>query len=457
MAEPAVSHLGWSGLAGIREVDITPPVGIYARCWGAAVHEVAEGIHRPLTATALVLRDADDGTPPFVLVGMDLPWWKDADDEWFVRGGLIDHLSLDPDRVMINLAHTHAAGSVARMDADLPGGEHIVPYLERIQERVTGAVRGALEGLQPATLEWATGHCSLASNRDLPDPDGHRYLCGYHPGAEADGTLLVGRLSGADALLGTVVNYACHPTTFAWENRLISPDFVGPMRESVATASGAPCLFLQGASGELAPRRQYTADPAIVEANGRELGYAVLATLEGMLPPGTGLEMVGVVESGASLAVWDSVPSQQPRDSAARRTSVDLPLRADTPEEDGTVADADRVMAERLRRRRVARSILGEESPARMQVWVWRLGAVLIVGQPAEAYSLLQIELRRRFPDHAVIVTNLSNGPHFSYLPPRDLYGRDLYQVWQTPIEAGGLERTIEAITASIERLLPAG
>ena len=31
---------------GIAVGDITPPVGIYHRMWGAATHERAEGIHR---------------------------------------------------------------------------------------------------------------------------------------------------------------------------------------------------------------------------------------------------------------------------------------------------------------------------------------------------------------------------------------------------------------------------
>ena len=32
--------------------DITPPLGIYWRMWGAATHDHATGVHRPLTATA---------------------------------------------------------------------------------------------------------------------------------------------------------------------------------------------------------------------------------------------------------------------------------------------------------------------------------------------------------------------------------------------------------------------
>src|SRR5206468_3033260 len=106
------------------------------------------------------------------------------------------------------------------------------------------------------------------------DPTRERVICGFNPARTADDTLLVGRASDvAGRPIATVVNYACHPTSLAWENRLISPDWVGAMRETVESATGgAPCLFLQGASGELAPRDQYAGDAAIADANGRQVG-----------------------------------------------------------------------------------------------------------------------------------------------------------------------------------------
>src|SRR5260370_23209707 len=48
--------------AGVARGDITPPVGIYHRLWGAAVHDRATGAHRPLLATLLWL-EAPDGLP----------------------------------------------------------------------------------------------------------------------------------------------------------------------------------------------------------------------------------------------------------------------------------------------------------------------------------------------------------------------------------------------------------
>src|SRR5205809_7772519 len=42
--------------AGVARGDITPPVGIYHRMWGAATHDRATAVHRPLLATLLWLQ-----------------------------------------------------------------------------------------------------------------------------------------------------------------------------------------------------------------------------------------------------------------------------------------------------------------------------------------------------------------------------------------------------------------
>ena len=66
---------------GVARRDVTPPVGIYARSWGAATHEVAEGVHRPLTATAAVFAPHDGDGPELALVALDIGWLQYAPDE----------------------------------------------------------------------------------------------------------------------------------------------------------------------------------------------------------------------------------------------------------------------------------------------------------------------------------------------------------------------------------------
>ena len=449
--------MDFTGWIGVGREDITPPVGIYARNWGAATHDVAEGIHRPLNVTAVSLQSRP-GDTSYLLVAADAGWWRTAEDEQFVRNGVLSALQVAPHQMMICLSHTHAGPSLCREDVDKPGGHLIPAYLEKFREAITTASRQALASAQQATLSWGKGTCHLATNRDLADPGGTRYLCGYNAALPAESQVSVGRItSQAGRPLATLVHYACHPTTLAWQNRLISPDYIGALREVVeAHTQNAPCLYLHGASGELAPRYQYTPDTSVPDSHGRQLGYTVLATLEGMLPPNSRLLYSGFVESGAPLAIWNHIPQAASSHLSGIVQEVELPLQPlpSLSELEAQIARCpDRALQERLVRKRRIRKSIGDGDTANIPLWVWRIGDSFLVGQPNEAYSWLQTELRQRFPDNPVLVMNVVNG-HFGYLPPESFYNRDIYPVWQTPFGPGSLERTLGASILAIEQLL---
>lgn len=295
---------GFSGVAGVARRDITPPVGIRARNWGPAETDVADGVHRSLTLTALAVGSgAAGGVDPVLIFAVDGTWWRRVDDERRVRGAILAALDLDEARVLFALSHTHAGPVLSAAVSDLDGGDRVPAYLDQLAAAAVSAGREALDALVPVGLTWTTGRCSLARDRELVLEG--RAVVGMNPLVAADDTVVVGRVATLDGRpLASVVNYACHPTTLAWQNRLISPDYVGSMRETVETATGAPSLFLQGASGELAPGEQYTGDTGVADRHGRALGHAVLSALDGLPPAGSELGLTGVVESGASLAMW---------------------------------------------------------------------------------------------------------------------------------------------------------
>ncbi len=443
----------FQGLIGVWREDITPPAGIYARSWGAAKHDVAEGVHRPLTLTALTFQSSASA-PPLVLIAADLGWWKTREDEWSVRGPALKELGLDESQLMICLSHTHAGPSLVSEDAGKPGGELIGPYLQRLRDAVINAVRRALESRVPATLTWRYGRCDLATDRDLPDPARNRFIVGYNPAVAADDTLLVARAADEGGrIIASIVNYACHPTTLAWDNKLLSPDYVGAMREVIEAETKAPCAFLQGASGELAPAQQYVGDTRVADKHGRRLGFAALAALEGMLPPRTRLVHSETVESGAPLAVW--LPEQATVSARATShlesvTSALKPMPSLSEIEREWRQCDDRVMKERWWRKLAVRRSVGDGDTTSTPLWVWTLGEAVLIGQPNEPYSLFQRELRRHLAPRPVAVMGVVNG-HSGYFPPRERYGSDVYSVWQTPFAEGSLEGLIDhAIRATI-------
>ncbi|NML38433.1 hypothetical protein HHL17_14590 [Chitinophaga sp. G-6-1-13] len=446
----------YHGIIGIARADITPPVGIFARNWGAATHDVAAGVHMPLTLTCITFQ-TDKNALPLVLFSADLGWWKSAADERNLRHGILKALSLPEERLMFCLTHTHAGPSTFSEDAGKPGGHLIIPFLQQLQETAVHAAREAMATAQPATLTWQYGRCNLAVNRDFPEPGGNRLVVGYNPAAAADDTVLTGRITNADGrIMGTIVNYACHPTTLAWENQLLSPDYIGGMRGVVEPATGAPCLFLQGASGELSPAEQYSGDTSLADGYGRQLGFAVLSTLEGMLPPDTELTFTGVVESGASLAIWKKSPAPADTTLMAEMTTVEMvlkPMPSLSEIEAAWATCEDHVVKERLWRQRGIRKTVGEGTVANMPLWIWRLGNTILAGQPNEAYSGFQLELRRELAPAAVAVMNIVNG-YAGYLPPSASFNHQSYAVWQTPFEKGSLEQLIRSATTISQRMI---
>ncbi|MGX5819769.1 hypothetical protein ACWKWU_16350 [Chitinophaga lutea] len=442
----------FAGLIGVARKDITPPVGIFARNWGAARHETAEGVHKPLTLTCITFRE-NAQAQPLVLFSADLGWWKSAADEKKLREGILQALQLDAARLMFCLTHTHAGPSTFTEDAAKPGGHLIAPYLQSVQDAAIAAAREALDSATDSVLAWRYGSCNLAVNRDLPAGD--RYLVAFNPAAAADDTLLVGRITDASGVKGTIVNYACHPTTLAWDNKLLSPDYIGAMRESVESITAAPCLFLQGASGELSPAEQYSGDTSLADQYGTQLGLSVLSVLESMLPPAQELVFTGAVESGAPLGIWEKAAFTPSRVLLAERLPVELPLK-DLPSlaeiEAAWEACEDHVVKERLWRQRGVRKTVGEGSHSAMPLWAWRLGDSALLGQPNETYSQFQLQLRERFPDQAVAVMNIVNG-YAGYLPPETSYQHNSYAVWQTPFKAGSLELLTAAATDISHRM----
>ena len=454
---PVRRHCSFQGRIGIAREDITPPIGIYSRNWGAAKHDTADSIHRTLSLTALAIASSN-GEMPLVLVDADLGWWRPLDLFSRFQQRLLAELSLDSSRFIFALSHTHAAAPLMEPDPSLAGSELLGPWMEQVYEATVSTIRTAMANTDEATLDWHTGRCGLAAVRDFPDPDpaADRVICGFNPDAIADDTLLVGRVTDCSGKLrATLVNYACHPTTLAWDNTAISPDYIGAMRQTMEETTGGTAFFLQGMSGDVAPRHQYVGDVDVADRHGQQLAYAALATLNDMEPVGHQLYFDGVVESGAPLAAWRHQSAEAPSELEALEVSVDLTLKdwpsADELEQQRLACD-DRALEERLRRKRDIRRSLGDGSTAALSVYAWRIGDAILVGCAGESYSKLQRELRESFPNSTVICMNLINGS-VGYLPPADLYDVDVYPVWQTPFDRGCLEQIGSAMVRTIEQL----
>lgn len=472
--QPLLSRLD----LGHAQTDITPPVGIYHRLWGAARHDRASGVHRPLRGDLLVMAPLGSQAPPIIRVQLDLCGLVQAQHDALATA-IAAAVGVGRNQVMIGYSHTHSSGWFVPDRIPLPGGELIEGYLADLAVRLAAAAQRAAARLTPAIITYTQGHCTMAANRDYWDESRSLYACGFNPAGSADTTVLVGRVddfAGRPRL--SLVHYACHPTTLAWESSLISPDFAGAMRTTVEAATGVPCLYLQGICGDLGPRHGFVGDPAVADRNGRQLAYAALNALETIGPTAEAFCYSGPVLSGATLGRWDYQPPAAEHLAAATQfaahsATVDLPLRSRpdraalvselaTWESQQTAADSrgDEVAArdfgaraERARRWLARLNDLppGDHYPVRYSVL--RLGDAYWVTCGGEPYNLLQTELRRRFPDRAIIPSPLDGDLQIAYLLPRDRYGQGLYQEEPSSLGPGALERLIDTIAEQITAL----
>ena len=461
---------------GFARIDITPPAGIYHRSWGAAKHDASTGVHRELTASALVFVDPGSGAE-HALVSLELGWLQ-AGDLRRLSDTVSSGTGLPAERAVLTFSHTHAAGNYDPDRLEHEGGSLIPGYLADLGKGLVGLVEKARAAVKPVDLAFGYGRCDLARNRDYWDEAHQLYACGTNPERAADDTVVVTRASDREGgIIATLVNYSCHPTTLAWDNTLISPDYPGAMREVVERETGAPCVFLLGASGDLGPRYGFVGETEAADRNGRQLGYAALSAMEALLPDGIEMRYDGPVISGATIGVWRQSPVDAGRgqrlaafDSAVM--TLDLPLM-DLP----TQAELDRQLAEwtsgeeaarregqdheaadcRARIERVRRAMRRIETlppdrkGAPYGVTLWRIGEGVLVLVSGEPYNVLQRELRARFPATAIVVVVLCNRGTGGYLLPRDDYDKGLYQEEAAAIGPGGLEAVAEGITRQLE------
>ena len=479
MDAPCVQALSSRIRWGSARADITPPVGIYHRLWGAANHDRASGIHKPLLGDIVAIGPVGDTAPRLLRAHLDLVYLP-LDQHNLLKSALSQASGVSIEHTMISYSHTHSSGWFGPDRYELPGGELIPAYLAEMRAHLQRAAQEAVANAQETHITYATGRCNMAANRDYRDVENGHHVCGLNPDVPADDTVLVARVTDlSGGLVAVVVNYACHATSLSYENSLISPDFAGAMREEVSRVTKSPCIFALGPCGDLGPRRGFVGGISVADQNGRWLAYAALSALESMGPPATDYQYQGPVVSGATLGIWrDSDFTDKRKEQVSYfeggSHTIELPLKP-KPEPDALRKEMEQwqarqkeaeeagdlmatrdfgARAERARRWLGRLAVLPEGTTYRYGFSVYRLGDAFWVTCGGEPYSLLQTELRGRFPDKAIVVCPVSGNPGVAYLLPRDRYGKGLYQEEPSILAPGCLEKAIDSIAEQITALL---
>ena len=440
-----MSHL----LAGIGRCDITPAPGTPQGGWGAATHQRGIDADMPLYATSLVLKDAGS-TVAIVdidLIGFEADWSKKILDATMSLTGL------PRENIRLSWTHTHSGPNTFRLKTITEGLDMVLSYLESLPLRIASSVWKAQQDLKPVRAGAGAGKCEINVNRRLKMPDGS-IVVGRNWDGPADPTVRVVRFDDLNEKpVATIVHYACHPTTMAWECEYFTPDYPGVVRQTVEREVGGTCLFLQGATGDVTPRRGFTGDLKVYRRLGLMLGLeaAKVATSVETLPREEHLQ--GIMPSGAPIALYEDAPKEPDQQGlkVVWRT-LKLPLKARRPPEElEAEAEAARRELEDRRRHGTEDEIRAATSKATQAGWRaeyarlyfgkshidWpfqgiRIGPVALLAIAGEPFTEINRQIVSKSPFPHTLFSGYSHGG-FGYIPASSAYAEGGYEVEASP------------------------
>ncbi len=240
--------------AGAAKVEITPPTGYAMWGYGSRHDQPSEGVLDALHARALVLAV---GPEKIAIVSLDLGRAPTRQSTAAIRARVKD---AGIEHVFLCGSHTHH-GPVLELD-DWPDAK--TSYVRGLEKKLADLILEANKALKPARLGVASKEVPFNRNRQSKRDD-----------KPVDRELLVLRVEGMDGKpIATAVNFAAHATMTSEKVRKFSADYPGALAALVEKETGAPCLFLQGAAGDLSANPGDNAGP---EKFGQALGREALA------------------------------------------------------------------------------------------------------------------------------------------------------------------------------------
>lgn len=227
-----------AGYGSVRRRLLFPDVlGLYPHAFWFKPHE---GQLDPPAARALVL---DDGRERLVWVAVDLI----AVDRAFVTAARrrLEAAGVQPGTLIVSASHTHS-GPGAFLDSRLMGLMAADRYEEAVRDSLLAAVQQAARQADAAKVPARTGAFSR------PGPP----LTASRLGQPLDPDLVVLKLaSRTGAPIALLWNYAIHGTMLGPRNLKFSGDVMGLASRELERRLGVPALFVNGAVGDVSPRR----------------------------------------------------------------------------------------------------------------------------------------------------------------------------------------------------------
>ncbi len=393
--------------------NISPEIGAYL----AGYNTIDQSVMKldDLYAVGLCI---DDGENRVLLVSFDLLGL----DGWFVRENrkkCADILGIPESAVLFSCTHTHC-GPHTRSLASKP--EMLArDYMKKLSDILCRAVKN-LGNFREVVPYFHSVLCDENQNRRYTSGDNRTSYTPFRREfvpmrtnfADKELGSLMFLEPGSDRPVYVIANYAAHPLAGhvpGLGSLRISADYPGALRDYVTANTGAECMFISGAAGDLVPKEDEFGDEAF-RSLGIRLGKQVIG---------------GIVDASRS-------PHRYGLENAKVASSISTftaPLRKKYRN------DPARLPAE----------YLGSDDVT-LEIQCVAVGDVVFVGVPGEVCCELGQEIKWHSPFRRTFIAYNSTA-YFSYIGPANFLVSGGYEAFSQRISSrGGLKMVNTAVDA---------
>lgn len=431
---------------GLARGEITPNAGVKMAGFGKRI-QPSLGVNDPLFATVLV---ATDGKTTAAVINCDiLGTWGDFPS--LVRERVEALAGIPGPNVMICSTHTHYGPMLSYEKGPTPDPiTYEWVYTQNLAFQLAGLVFEAKANLQPARLSVGLGQCDIGVNRREKTPDG-RIIFGENPSGPVDRAVLVARIeSDQGKPLAALVNFTCHANGLDAQERKISADFVGCMRRVVEQAAGAPCLFLQGAAGNVSIRQAETSY-ANACASGKRLGEEVVRVWQTVKPAKS--DSVGIASRLLDLPAHRGLSKEH-----AQKLIVEIEVEfAAARQATNTTAGLIQWYEDQLKKWGKLRDSWTDSSlvppPVKAEVMACRIGELAWACVPGELFNEIGSQIKQQSPLKHTFLAAYVNG-YIGYLPTLQAYSEGGYEITQAcKVAPEGVAMIVDNLAAMLREI----
>jgi hypothetical protein len=440
---------------GVARRVITPPMGVELAGLGYFLKRAAERVRDDLTATALVI--GDDKDQCVAAVAVDL-MYNAAAFTGNIREQVAAQTNIRSEAICVNCSHSHNAPTAGFIRG---AGEINADYVRFAAKEAVAAVIAAWKARAPAVLRVGHGELvGMTFNRTREN-------------GPVDTRVGVLRADAPDGKpLAVAVNFHSHCTAHMEEDlRAVSRDWPGEVVDQLEAAlPGAMAMYWQGTCGDVNFRREFNGTERRFEPARAITKVALEAYQSARVVERRGVSAV-VQSAVLPTRRWTREEITRDREEGLHRlktgdttgwlkgvarTVVNLPERLPL-RYGGSVEKAVEAVS------RFAVEWTADILPVldsrpetlEAEVQALRIGDVWLVANPAELFTTLGLEVRRRWTEDDLFMLSYANGS-IGYLPDAHDIERRTYAAIQSPKFTGQFPFTAESGKVMVDAMLAA-